>query len=458
MKKLRLVLILVLVLALCGCGGKEEPAPTQPAPTAEATEAPTDAPTEAPTEPEAPKLILEPVTEANVANYRYELTEAATFKDIDRLAFSAHMPVVRTVVDGTTIDYLYSYTGELLVPEGCTGYEYFDDGRVAMYTPNNTRLVNVYTGEVYLESPEIGQIIQMNDRYYFTVHNGYGQVFDLEKMGYIDGLKVTELTLSNVPKAVDDTVFEKIDYGTYRVYLGDGTVFGEIDSVTFTENGFLREVSDGLEVYDSSCNLLRLVEGARTNVQSASDDSNTCSWRYFKTGEFLNYNVIDINGEEVIPGTFTSVEVIGDYIVAGDSQELRGLYLADGTKLLDHNYESIYYSTGMGVLRLTAADGTKQVYVPGCGVWDLGSFLVDESISDGRDTFMIAATGETVQLEDARELIGTPLVTCSKGLVETFNGTTVLEAGYDFVTATEDHIYVREGDNWTVYSYDLVKE
>ena len=160
----------------------------------------------------------------------------------------------------------------------------------------------------------------------------------------------------------------------------------------------------------------------------------------------------------MIPGTFTSVEVIGDYIVAGDSQELRGLYLADGTKLLDHNYESIYYSTGMGVLRLTAADGTKQVYVPGCGVWDLGSFLVDESISDGRDIFMIAATGETVQLEDARELIGTPLVTCSKGLVETFNGTTVLEAGYDFVTATEDYIYVREGDNWTVYSYDLVKE
>jgi hypothetical protein len=71
---------------------------------------------------------------------------------------------------------------------------------------------------------------------------------------------------------------------------------------------------------------------------------------------------------------------------------------------------------------------------------------------------MIAATGEIVQLEDARELIGTPFVTCGKGLVETFNGTTVLEAGYDFVAATEEHIYVRNGDNWTVYSYTLVKE
>lgn len=461
MKALRIMMVLLLVLSLCGCGGAAEPTPTQApaaAPTQAPPEAPAEAPTQAPTEPEAPKLTLEPVKEANVANYRYALTEVAAFEDIDRLAFSPHMPVVRTVVDGTTIDYLYSYTGELLIPEGCTGYDYFGDGRAVMYTPEKTRLVNVCTGEVYLESAEIGQIIQMNDRYYFTVHNGYGQVFDLDKLGFIDGLKVTELTLSMVPKAIEDTVFEKLGYGTYRVYLGDGSVFGEFDSMGFTENGFFREVSEGIEVYDSSCNLLRLVEGARTNSQYASEDSNTCSWRYFKTGEFLNYGVVDINGEEVIPGTFTSVEIIGDYIVAGDSQEVDGLYLADGTQLLDHKYDGIYYSEGMGILRLTAADGTKQVYVPGCGVWDLGDLMVDENISDGRDSYMIAATGETVLLEDSREVIGTPFVSCDKGLIETYNGTALLEPGYDFVTATQEHIYVRNGDSWTVYSYGLVKE
>ena len=457
MKTLKILLVLVLALVLCGCGGDPEPAATQPAPTEAATQPVTEAPTEAPTEPEPAKLTLEPVTEPNVANYRFELTEAATFQHIDSLAFSAHMPVVRTVVDGVTIDYLYSYTGQLLIAEGCTGYDYFGDGRAALYTDSSTRLVNVYTGEVYLESAEIGQIIQMNDRYYFTVHNGYGQVFDLEKLSFLEGLKVTELTLSMVPKAIDGTVFERIDYGVYRAYI-DGAVAGEFDSVSFTENGFLREVSEGIEVYDSSCNLLRLVKGARPVAQSAADDSSTNSWRYFKTGEFLNYQIVDINGDTVIPGTFTSVEAIGDYIVAGDAQEADGLYLADGTQLLEHKYDGIYYSEGLGILRLTAADGAKQVFVPGCGVWDLGDLMVDEHISDGRDTFMIAATGETVTLEDARELIGTCFVTCSDGLIETYTGSTLLKAGYDFVSATEDHIYVRNGNTWTVYSYSLVTE
>lgn len=476
MKALRIFLVLTLVLALCGCGGADtptQPVATNPPPQTtgvhqdttdpiETTVPETTVPETTVPETTAPPVLtveLEPVKEKNYANFRYQLTEVSTFTTDAKLSFSAHMPVVRTVVDGQTIDYLYAYNGQLMIEEGCTGYDYFGDGKAAMYNGAHTRFVNVNTGDVYLDSADIQQIIQMNARYYFVVYADHGKVYDLERGCFLEGLQVTDLTLSNVPRAIDDTVFEKLSYGTYRVYMGDGTVSGEITNVSFTDRGYIRETGSKLEVYDSNCTLMAVLNDAGTASDYASDDSNIYSWKYYTTGGFRNYTVVDINGTVILPGPFDGVQVHGDYIVVRDSQSMKGLYLADGTQLLETKYSDIFYRADLGVFQLTSTDGQKQVYIPGCGIFDLGDLSVSgHFIKDYSGNFMVVATGETIHLDKAKPDSNAALVDCKQGLIETYGGTTLLEPGYDFVVVTTEHIYKYQGGAWTVYQYALVTE
>ena len=299
----------------------------------------------------------------------------------------------------------------------------------------------------------------MNDRYYFVVFADHGQVYDLERGRYIDGLKVTDLTLSMVPRAVNDTVFEKLDYGHYRVYLGDGSVFGEITDAKFTETGYICETNSGFEVYDSNCTKISTVQASFASLEYATDVSNTYCWRYFKGGEFETYTVMDINGNTVIPGTYSSVQNYGDYVIVEDAAAGKGLYLTDGTLILDMKYSDILYRMDLGVFQLTTDSGDKQVYIPGCGIWDLGELSVSgKLIKDYSYNYMILSTGEVLHLEKARELLGTSMVNCSLGVVDTNNGNVVLEPGYDSVVATQEYIYEYRDGVWHVYSYELVKE
>jgi hypothetical protein len=347
----------------------------------------------------------------------------------------------------------------LLIAEGCTDYDYFGAGRTAMYGPDMTRFVNVFTGEVYLEGTDIQTVIQMNDRYFFVVFANHGQVYDFERGCFIDGLKVTELTLSMVPRAINDTVFEKLDFGHYRVYLGDGSVFGEIKNASFTEIGYIIETNDGFEVYDSNCTKLSTVDASFVSTEYATDVANTNCWRYFKGGEFKSYTVMDINGNTVLPGPYSGIQNCGDYVIVENDAAQKGLYLTDGTEILKTEYADIMYRISFGGFELTTANGEKQVYVPGCGIWDLGEFSISgKLIKDNGNKFMIITTGEVIQLESTYIYLNNAIVNSKMGVIDTYNGNVLLEPGYDFVATTEEHIYEYRDGMWHVYAYELVTE
>ena len=146
-------------------------------------------------------------------------------------------------------------------------------------------------------------------------------------------------------------------------------------------------------------------------------------------------------------------------MILKDSASLYALYLTDGTKLLGHGYTDIIYREDLGVFTLKNLEGTKQVYIPGCGKRDLNDMSVSgQFIKDYSYNYMIIATGEAVQLGRSSEMQQASMVDCSQGLMDMYSGTVLLDAGYTFVTVTEEHVYELRDNVWHVYTYDLVAE
>lgn len=469
MKNIRLLIVAVLVvLLLSACGdpgdsgiqttaGQNTPVQTTAVQTqssqvpTETTEEPTEEPTVAPTVP------VEPVVENPLTDDRYEITELCTITDAVFDAFSFYSPAVRVNKDGVSTDYLFSYTGELLIEEGCQKYEYYGDGVTLMLgDAYGMRFVNIFTGERYLDDPAIRNIKELSDRFFYVIYDSYGMVYDLEKQVFLDGLKVTELTNSTIPVAVGTTVFERVDYGTYRAYLEDGTVTDELDEMSFTATGFLREEGSDVLVYDSNCNLITTVKNAKP-VSDYAAGSSGCSDKYFRTGEYKSYTLVDINGNVIIPGPLDSVSARADYIIVRNSQEQYALYLGDGTQLLDYEYDGFTYREDRNLFSMThLATGQKHYYIPGLGALDVSECEAYDFTVNSADDYLIYGTGEFVTLPGAKELIHALLVNCEAGLVDVFSGNVLVEPGYDYVNATEEHLYVRHGNVWTVYRLELV--
>ena len=469
MKKFRMILAVVLaMLLLVGCGGsgktdnggqtnQNPPAQTQPAQTQPVqTEAPVET-TEAPTEPvvHKPAINLEPVVEKSVANAYYEITQLCTITNAAFDSFAFYMPAERTTQNGVIVDYLYSYTGELLIEEGCEHYEYYGNGITMMEGDYGVHFVNVFTGERYLDDASIVAIEKLNDRFYFVEYASYGMVYDMEKCSFVANLKVADLSSSTNVVAVGNTVFEQLDYGTYRAYLDNGTVTDEIKNVYFTTEGYLCENGNTVEIYDSNCNQIGAVE----NVRKLSDytATNRYSWRFFAGGEFRAYDLVDANGEMILKGPIDQIQIFGEeHMVARDDQERYALYLTDGTALTGYDYSYIYYPSELDVFKMKPVSGGECYYVPGVGVVDATGLNGTDFLTAGKDEYLIYGTGEMMTLPNASEMIHAMIVDCDLGLVDVISGNVLVQPGYDYAFASEEHLYVRNGDTWTVYALELV--
>ncbi len=439
-------------------------------------------------------VTIDPVKEENIALYHYKLTEIGTFSNIERLAFSGDMPVIRETIDGEIVDFLYSYTGELKISSGCNSYTYLGNGFTAMYDYNGivptARLVNVYTGEIILEDNSMALVEKLSDRYCYIIHiteevtendnyfvcfsglyisdgfaffEGYGRVYDLQERKFIDNLIVTDPRSDYIPLAIGTTVFCKVRTNTYDIYQENGTVTSNVENVYLTKNGFIQTKDDNLVLYDYDYNTIAHVKNAKPFMEFGADGL-IYSESYFNRGAYLNDQVVDINGNEIIPGTFKEVKINNDYIVVKNDDNMEQLYLGDGSLLLSEEYMYMNSIKTLPLLKLSSSTNSsiKYLYVPGCGIFDISDYWVDDLFYYKGDykqyDFMVLATGETMRLTNSKTLIGTLMVDSDQGLIELINGTTVLEKGYDFVTATGEHLYVLHNDTWTVYQYELVND
>lgn len=461
MKKTRMMIAAVLaMLLLAACGGSgstgnaTEPVkttPVQPQP------AETQPPVET-TEPvaEVPTIPLEAVTENTMADDHYEITELCTITNAGFDSFAFHMPAERVNQGGASTDYLYSYTGELLIEEGCENYDYFGNGVTLMQGSYGMRFVNVFTGERYLDDASIAGIEKLNDRFYFVVYNSYGMVYDLQEQSFVENLKVTDLSTSAVPVAVGSTVFEYLDFGTYRAHLDDGSVVDEITNVSFTTEGFLREVGSTFEIYDSNCNQIGAVE----NVRSLSDytETNRSSWRFFAGGEFRAYSLMDANGNVILDGPIDQIQIHGEeYAVLRNDQDVYALYLTDGTQLAGYDYSFITYQEELRIFKMNHSSGSKYYYLPGVGMVDVTGLNGSDFLTADKNEYLIYGTGKFMTLPGASEMIHALIVDCDLGLVDIISGNVLVEPGYDYAVATEEHLYLRHGETWTVYALELVR-
>lgn len=459
MKNIRIILLAILVVALLsGCGADgDSGVQTQPQ-NSQISSGTNEEPSETVSEPtEAPTIPVEPVVENSLTDARYEINKLCTITDAQFNAFSFYSPAKRVNKDGVSTDYLFSYNGELLIEEGCQKYEYYGNGLTMMLgNAYGVRFVNIFTGERYLDDSSIRDIEKLSDRFFYVIYDSYGKVYDLDKKAFVDGLKVTELSTSSIPVVIDTTIFERVSYGTYRAHLEDGTVTKELNEMSFTATGFVRKESGDVLVYDSKCNLIATVKNA-TPVSDYSAGSSGSSDKYFRTGEYRSYTLVDINGSVIIPGPLDSVSAQGDYIIARNSKEQYALYLGNGTQLLDYEYDSFTYREERHLFSMThKATGGKCYYIPGLGAVDVTNCQAYDFTVNGDNDYLIYATGKFIALPGADEMIHALLVDCEKGLVDVFSGKVLVEPGYDYINATKEHLYVRHGNVWTVYSLELI--
>ena len=466
MKQFRTILavfLAVLMLAACGgsgnsgnSGNADKPAQTTPVqtqPPVETTPATTAEPTTAPTE--APIIALDPVVENPLVDDHYEITELCTITDAQFNSFSGYCPITYEINDGEYTDYLYSFTGDLLIQEGCSDYDYFTNGVTAMYGDGyGVQLVNIFNGTHYLVDDGIQNIYQLSDRFYYVVYSDYSLVYDVEKTAFIDGLMIMGDGISDIPVVIGTTVFEETDYETYRAWLDNGTVIDSIDCASLTPNGFIREEGDHVLVYDEECHLITTVK----NAIPMMDYTNNAEYsgKFFRTGEFRSYTVVDMNGNVIIPGPLNGVEASGDYIIARNDQDQYALYLGDGSMIADFEYTIITYKEELEVFQLSHISGMKYFYIPGVGMVDITDTSGYEIIARD-DQYLIYATGEYVDLPNGKDQIHAIMTECDMGLIDLISGSILVNSGFDFVHATQDHLYVRYGDNWTVYRLELIR-
>ena len=413
-----------------------------------------------------PSVQLAPVTEENISDYHYVLTKVCTFSDIDRLAFSSDFPVVRTTSNGTSYDYLYSYTGELLIQEPCQGYTHFGGGITAMYCKEgdsqSVRLVNVYTGEILFDDSTILYIEQLSDRYYYMIHSaGYGLVYDMQLRKFIHDLIVTDSSSLAVPFVIDSTLFVRTQYGCYDLYMDDGSV-RSLEDITITTSGYVQDDGDDLLVFDSQCDLVARIADARPLTDYAFDGVNNYSDRYFRTGEYMAYSVVNLAGEVIVPGPCEDIRVSGDYIIAGSEDTGMAVFLGDGTRLTDYLYS--YSSSHDDLPLITLSDPqnseNKFLYVAGKGVLSLEGYTAGSagyySGDDYHDcSYLILSTGQSIYLTGSYSMYLPFLVESDQGVVDLIAGQMILPAGYDFVAATGEHLYVHAQGQWTVYTIEI---
>ena len=144
-------------------------------------------------------------------------------------------------------------------------------------------------------------------------------------------------------------------------------------------------------------------------------------------------------------------------MVARNDQEHYALYLTDGTKITDYDYSTIYYQPELMIFKMKPISGGEHYYLPGVGVVDTTNMKVSNFLTAGKDEYLIYATGDTMTLPGASEMLHAMIVDCDLGLVDVISGNVLIAPGYDYAVATEEHLYVRNGGTWTVYALELVR-
>lgn len=446
-----------------------------------------------PLETEPQMVVTEPIAEPSILDYSYSLTPVATFSEVKNLAFSRYVPAVRVSKDDTLWDYLYSYTGSLMIQEPCNNYEYFGNGITAMYTYNgltpSVRLVNIDTGDIYLDDPAIASITQLSERYYYTIHlgkmvsssedyfiqfrdtysnpdsvyyEGYGQVYDITNDTFIDGIQVMEYSASAEPFTIGASLFVREEYGIYDIYIPMGSSMVKNEDVKIeylTDSGYITKDGKDLLVYNSDCVLQYRVKNAESVSNFRSIHATGYSDIFYRNGEYQAYGIIDANGREMISGTFKSVRAERQYIVSQNDKDLYALYFADGSQCAPFAFNRIFSSADSILLSLeSTSDGEtrKYIFVPGGGLWDVTEFSGSEQvyykkISSEEREYMILSTGKTMKLTNASSPYNGTLVKADEGLIDITNGSVLVGPGFDYLAVTQEYVYVYDNQQWTVY-------
>ena len=124
--------------------------------------------------------------------------------------------------------------------------------------------------------------------------------------------------------------------------------------------------------------------------------------------------------------------------------------------IADFEYTIITYKEELEVFQLSHISGMKYFYIPGVGMVDITDTSGYEIIARD-DQYLIYATGEYVDLPNGKDQIHAIMTECDMGLIDLISGSILVNSGFDFVHATQDHLYVRYGDSWTVYRLELIR-
>lgn len=504
-KRIKLLALVMAVGMLWGCNAAEDE--TQPP---KVTRVQETAPAEEtlPPETEFVSIPADPVSvsEADLSDISITVTRVGTYPLPEGVSFGTNMPVIRTVEEEITTYTLLSASLEDLAGVRCHRYTYFGDGLTAAYVFSQgvprCSLVNVNTGEVYVDDGAC-RIQQLTDRFYYVIYatgrtgdksqaivrftdrmftvapeeevvyyKGYARIFDLEKGGFIPDLVLEEP--GNVAVCAETTISVEIDWYTSDIYTVDGRCIARgVEAVTVCGDVMIQKTGDGVLVYDSGFNLLRVLEqGDVIDEDAAVYPSYSGKFLKVRDEETELLGAVDMGGNPMLdPGYSTISGSMGDYLFVGNEVEEQWLYgvtLADGTMVIPCEYEGVYADDELPVIHYYHDDG-EFLYIPGVGSVNITGYsrggLVYYTCPNAEDpgvrSYLIFGTGRFVTCAGGDVLCGLVIYSPEMGLVDAVSGRSLISGGefvYDRVTDSGEYIYGIRYDTAEVTVYRVDRE